>query len=509
MSIRDELFKMALVGTERAAWSQSARQKLADFGLSTDGPEAENLLKIAAVFSRMERAGPVFQQAEMAAGLLCPPENWPVCSQKAARLLAQMLRGINRWALSEFFELAVLNKKRVPHGSLPEILPLFLEKKLDWKRLGPALGERGKWLAANHFDWKNGTENLPADFDWSTARLADRLLFLKKTRAENPLAAADFIQKSWADEPWETRFQFLKTLETGLSLADERLLESALSDKRKEIRRLAVQLLVGLGGSRLGGELADFLKKTIVFDSESGKIVVAVPENADLETARFLPNGLVSFQNPPAANAFVAEILACLPLEIWETHFEKSPAELLAFFSESDWSAMLVPMILQAAAHQNLTAWSAAAIRFWVEKPGLDLGESTALAALFQELPTAVFEEEISRALGDNAHFLLEPNSPLRLVLTDRPGHFWSPIFTQEVFRHLHFWLDRMPELVWNGHFLEEFMEKSTLQAAPGEADFIQKLWEMPPRYSPLSPRLMEKLLAGLAFRGRLAAAMA
>ena len=60
MSLREELLKIALVGTERAKFSPAARLELAEIGLAPSGDDALDFLAAAAVFSRMRRAGHVF-----------------------------------------------------------------------------------------------------------------------------------------------------------------------------------------------------------------------------------------------------------------------------------------------------------------------------------------------------------------------------------------------------------------------------------------------------------------
>jgi len=86
--------------------------------------------------------------------------------------------------------------------------------------------------------------------EWETGSRPARLLLLAELRGSAPALARSLLESTWATERADDRAAFLATLARGLSIDDQPLLESALDDRSKEVRRAAAELLTSLPDSR-------------------------------------------------------------------------------------------------------------------------------------------------------------------------------------------------------------------------------------------------------------------
>lgn len=499
MQIRDEILKHAIIGTARAPKTDRLDAAAGELGLPENGERAKKLLGLAAVEGRVRRAGHLFLKKENAAPPVFLNENWPICSPIAARMLRQILGGAFAPALAEFIGLAVFHQKSLPPASLPTILELFFEKKIDWHLLKNAVGGRGKWLAAQHPDWKNLLEKPEAaEADWFDGALPERLAFLRKHRAENPAAAREFLQKTWDEAPWEHRAQFIAALETGLSPGDEVFLEAAIFDKRKEVRWQAIRLAAKNRGSRFAGQLFDFAAQSVVFDKKSGKINAVLDKNSLNNSVLQILENTAAAKTGAADATILAEIVALVPPENWETHFGETPETLVRAFE----AAELLPPVFEAVHSGFSEKWQLALLQFWATEPEKQAWASPIWAQVLAGLPPAIFDGEIKKVFSEK-HFLLENNSPLFAAL-GRTEHFWSAEFTTAFFGHLHYWLGHQSELAWSGYYLDDFLKKTIWRAEPSVAGRLREIWQAPPRYSPISAHNMNQFWAVLDFRERM-----
>jgi Family of unknown function (DUF5691) len=102
-------------------------------------------------------------------------------------------------------------------------------------------------------------------------------------------AERGLLEPTFADETWEDRAAFVAALATGLSDADEPLLERALDDRRKPVRDAAAHLLAGLPRSRFGARMAE--RAAPLLRVEGGRVrgkrlVVELPGDPDAAAKR-------------------------------------------------------------------------------------------------------------------------------------------------------------------------------------------------------------------------------
>ena len=192
-----------------------------------------------------------------------------------------------------------------------------------------AAGPLGRWLAAREPRW---AYVLPVDeTQWSDAE--DRVDLLRRRRHEDPDAARELLASTWAEETWEDRQAFLEELETGLSDADEPLLEIALADRRKPVRDVAAALLARLPRSAFAARAA--AEALALLRVEDNEIVVTLPEARGRRSER------------------LSELLAAAPLSTWDLELVSLPvADDLGAAVHAGWA--------EAALRQHDVEWGRA-----------------------------------------------------------------------------------------------------------------------------------------------------
>jgi len=205
------------------------------------------------------------------------------CSAAAAQDLKRMLSGRYAQALPEFVALTIQQNILLP----PEMLPALLEKaERDVhfaEIIRPALGPRGEWLARQNPRWSPLLAENPTD--WFTATFSERKRLFAATRARNPLLALAWLEKTWSQEKAEHKIQLLDLMQTRPSLADEDLLEKAFSDKNRDVRRAAMQVLATLPESRIFSEAKIFFKERL-----AGALLAESKTETEARLKKFLPD---------------------------------------------------------------------------------------------------------------------------------------------------------------------------------------------------------------------------
>ena len=251
----------ALVGTER----QAVAVPVGDGALgallarvAAAEPDAA-LLRVGAVLALYERAGWVPPTDPTPGPEAAPPDTQPRVNARAGQHLATMLSGQYDAVLGEWLAAAGTGGWRVPEELLPDLLELGRANPTLRSALGPVLGERGRWLAAQNPDWAyvSTREAVEAALDidtlWVTNVRGMRLSLLGQLRAADPDGARERVAGTWGEESAEDRVSFLAAFRTGLSMSDEPFLEAALDDRRKEVRLAAADLLARLPEFAAGG----------------------------------------------------------------------------------------------------------------------------------------------------------------------------------------------------------------------------------------------------------------
>lgn len=313
-----------------------------------------------------------------------PDDPRPLLPGPAAVRLADMLR-VRSPFLPEWFEAALPHDLRTPD----ELCAHLLDTAQDEPGLRAALlrlaGPRGRWLAARHPTWHELFADAAADGQHSaTAALrpttggADSDAWLSGTptqrrdrlaglRGTDPAAARQLLEQTWPEESEQGRAELLAVLADGLGADDEALLETALDDRRAEVRRTAAGLLALLPGSafahRMRARAARWLR--IEHCGEAVVLHVGLPEQLDDTDRRDgITDRTVEFSYrwngvPDAVAGRLRHLVAATPVGHW-TESVGTPRAALRARMPDRYRQPLLDGLLDATLHQRDPAWAAA-----------------------------------------------------------------------------------------------------------------------------------------------------
>ncbi|ALU95739.1 hypothetical protein WQO_21920 [Streptomyces globisporus C-1027] len=376
----EELVTSALLGTDRRPPAPRGGP------VPADAPAA--LLDAAALHTVRRRAGllPAVPEArpEPAA-----PDPRPALPEAARHRLAHLLAGRSapsgggrRGTAPDLTELipqwlAIADRRgfRAPAALLPALLDAA-RARTDLRPQALAFaGPRGMWLAGLNPDWKfalrGSASGAPqpdlTDPDavarlWEEGLFAERVALLDAVRAQDPPAALALLATTWPAERAEDRLMFLDSLRSGLGGADEPFLEQALSDRSRNVRATAAELLSALPESALAGRMAARALSCVHPDRTGAvaSIAVEAPHECDAEMQR---DGVTAV--PPTGRGerswWLGQLVEATPLGVWEERFGGRPAdEIVALPVADDWADELHTAWCRAAVRQRNPRWSRA-----------------------------------------------------------------------------------------------------------------------------------------------------
>jgi hypothetical protein len=328
--------------------------------LPTEEPEAR-LLSVAAGLSLCLKAGWSPESNPPEVPKACPHETRPVALNSETHLFQCF--DISSGLVDEWIAECLAVGSVAPPAVLPRLLDRFARQSSFDRDLLKLLGERGRWLAQFNDQWRILFEPPDAEV-WQEGSLAERVSFLSKERGEAPSDGRERLQSIWNVEPAKGRAALLDTLRAGLSSDDLPFLESALSDRSVEVRRVAIDLLSQIPSSsvaRKARELALEWVQTSRSLLGSKLIVDLPPETEDLFDDLDQP---VPDAGKRAAK--LARVAGCVPVSQWESGLEKSLQDLLTLAARNDngpilrqgWEFSAVRFRDSGAAETLLTRWS-------------------------------------------------------------------------------------------------------------------------------------------------------
>lgn len=420
----------ALVGTERRS-----------------GVDPAQLLDRSSAWASFRRAGTPIPRIDDAAPEPAGPETRALIGDAAAQRLERLLGGIGEFdagthesLLHEWLELVRDHDQRVP----PELLPALLDAGRPRAPLRPLIadagGARARWLAEQNPEWTyldREADRAATDLrDWDTGGHAQRVGYLRAERRRDPAQARARLAGEWAALPPAERADLLGTLAVGLGPDDEPLLESALDDRRKEVRAIAADLLTVLPGSAYQVRAADRARQHLVLTATG--VEVRLPEAYDKAMRR---DGIAP--KPLAGTGerawWLEEVLARAPLSAWPV----APATLLDRVRGDEWEWTVYRGLGRAAATQRDPAAAAAVL------DSLGADESSREQAPGPTRDRAR-EQSRDRALAADLYPVLEPEQLQRRAAAALAGGktaAWGPLLAHCPRP----WPDGLTELVLDG----------------------------------------------------------
>jgi len=385
------------------------------------------LLSGAALAAGHERAGRLAARDTGPTPEACPKETHPWAGESAGALLRRLLGGEHPNLLPEWLALAASAGRLAPPELLPGLLDAGAADSGQQEPLLPVLGERGRWLAAQHpaWAWVRGAAVLD-EAVWHTGAPEARRAFLRRLRAEQPARAAGLLAATWPQEAAEDRSWIAAALESGLGPDDEAFLEAALDDRRKEVRRLAAGLLARLPGSALGRRMAERTRPLLRLapgpagarrktEAQGPAVIEAtLPPACD----RALLRDGVEPKPPPGIGEkawWLIQMIEATPLGTWSDAWVLTPAEVLAAAATGEWAKELLEGWARAAVRQGDAAWAAELFSAALAAPRADL-----LEPLLAALPGPEREARLTPLLAAGT------DDARRLLGATGPGSRWS-----------------------------------------------------------------------------------
>ncbi|MDJ0464028.1 DUF5691 domain-containing protein [Streptomyces sp. H27-C3] len=194
---------------------------------------------------------------------------------------------------------------------------------------------------------------------------AERVGLLASVRAREPGAALTLLTATWPTERAEDRLMFLDSLRTGLSDSDEPFLEQALSDRSRNVRSTAAELLSALPRSALASRMASRATTCVSLDrsdrtGDGERITVEAPHECDADMQR---DGISP--KPPAGRGerswWLSQLVECTPLAAWTRRLGgRTAREIVALPVSDDWQEELQAAWCRAAVRQQDADWSRA-----------------------------------------------------------------------------------------------------------------------------------------------------
>ncbi|MBO0860147.1 MAG: hypothetical protein J2P21_17080 [Chloracidobacterium sp.] len=487
-----EITNTALMGCERKSLSLDFPSgKLGGLLTQLDPNDREGaLLGATAIVSLYERAGTLPLKDAQPAPEACAPDEAPRCSERAAIRLAMMLRGEHRRLLPEWLAKTAAAGHRAPEELLPSLLELGRAHEEAPDAILPALGARGRWLAAQNPDWFYAVEKLDESL-WETGSGAQRRAVLAELRKRDAARARELLASSWERESPKDRADFLTALENGLSLDDEAFLEAALDDRRKEVRGAAADLLARLPESSLRRRMFERVRPLITFKLNRLRrktIEIALPEACDKEMQRDGVEPKPYSRDIGEKAWLLQQMFGMIPPEVWSNASGWSITELIEAAKRSEWKNVLLNGWSQAARLCRDVEWAAALLA--------EAHDQEQDGHLFQVLPQALQEAFILELLRKNPS--LHTSNPARnyVAICWRQ---WGEALSRRVIDSLlhHAETDRFKDgWMWSG-----FMDNIGCRIYPGLiSEAISRLTEVTKPPAEREPAL-ERFLDFIQFR--------
>ncbi|MGP1387521.1 MAG: DUF5691 domain-containing protein [Thainema sp.] len=365
MDVWQDVVKAALIGSDRQPFALPALvdSPLANILAQLDASSpAAHMLQVAGVLALHRQASWTAPQQDIPLPEPCDRTDLPCCSAIATQLLEGILTGDERALLPEWLNLAAQAGQRVS----PEMLPKLLDVGRQNVPLRPAilfvLGKRGQWLAAQNDSWDYARDRNHLDVRiWETGTTADRLALLTQVCDRNPQQGRELIQSTWKTEAAEFRSACLKIITPTLDAADEAWLTKVFaSDRSRQVRQDAAELLIALPMSELGQQVQNWAEPLLDFQSSAQTAVL----NVHLPTTFTPEMEKLGLQRRPPAGigekaGWLQQLLARVPPSHWCDRWQTTPEQLLSAVDDQWQPVVLYGWMKATKLHRDLV-WATA-----------------------------------------------------------------------------------------------------------------------------------------------------
>ncbi len=506
MKINKEIVRIALVGTQRSNLSLELIQSFKDLGIQQKNKE-ESILTIAAISAKMQKlafspikinhkpSSKIWQETDL------------VCNKESIKHLYMIMDGAFENALPEYLNILASQKKCLP----PEILPNLLERSVTnpdlWGQLKNNIGQRGLWLIQQNPNWKQLTK-LKILNEWDEALNDERLIILEHLLENDPEIAIEKLEDSWSSESVNQKIKFLKILEKNPDTSIEPFLEELLDDRRKEIRRAAVQILSKIPSSSLSKRTFERLKKRIQIHKKGKKITleISLPDKLENDMIRDGIDPRIQWFKGGVKASRMGQMIALVSPELWLQEFEKEAEDVLVLFETSEWSELIIQAIIEATIlHQNKD-WARALLSFSIRQKDNPTWQSLNINRLFDHISNDGFNTVAVNGMKATKG-LLEENSPLTLLLKNCKC-LWNDELTILVIRNLQNWLIGENSRYWNGWHYRTILKNASYLCNPHLHQQLILNWPEESRIWSSWEKEIDEFLSTLHFRKKMIIAL-
>lgn len=490
-----DLVKSALLGVENSSFQEATLNELAELGLDTAAESPEIVANGAALLTQMRKAGFRLKDYEGEMPKMVQQSGSNYSTLKTAHHLSLILTGSHAPVLPEFLFLLKKYGKHLPTAELPAMMRLPEIAQL-WHQVEPLLGESGIWLLRQHPEWSLRLQD-PAQFNWQTGARAERIAQLQFWRRQSPSFALELLSATWASESPTDRAAFLACFEIGLSLADEPFLETCLDDRRKEVRQTAAPLLAKIPNSQLAQRMAK--RAEACFAKSHNSLKINNLEEPDLVAQR---DGILQIHPswPGGAKAgHLGQLVSLVPPFHWEQFFEKSPAEILYQFHNTDWSETLIRACMEATVFHSDTIWAAAIFDFWQKSESLTVWEFPVANQLAALLPADEVNRLALKFLKESSGLPTESSPVFRLLKNCEAP--WSDELSLLIINRFRTEIGRDYRQFWQLQHLSGYLQMLGLRCHPALYDQLQTGWSNDSVQWRMWERPVEEMLARVLFR--------
>ena len=353
---------------------------------------AAAVLQALAVTRAMKRAG-VKALAAPEATDACPEESRPELPAAAVDAGMRLLKGEYPELLPEWLRLAGQSGRVAPARVLPE---LFAAASKD-RALRPAIrgitGERGLWIAKRRqeFAWLLEDSAVP-DHAWDDGLPAERIAWLRQTRAVDPERAATAITAQWAGEEPAMRENIVRLVAASPHSCDERWLEDlALKDRRQDTRDLAAAALSQIESSAFRHRALERVRGLVKIESRQLKRVITVEPPAAFDP-KWTSDGLK--EKPPQGTGekawWLRQAVALIPLADWPFLLDCAPEDVFSLAIDSDWRDALLLGWIDSARRLPSQAMAAHSLPFLAKCdpwPNAAMPKHLVIASILDAMP--------------------------------------------------------------------------------------------------------------------------
>ncbi|MBO9729908.1 MAG: hypothetical protein J7623_14820 [Chitinophaga sp.] len=358
----NQIINTALLGTAKkqadAQGLQGPLQAAAATILGNAGTDREEqFLQLAAVVYNYRQSGIQPVTTTVPPLPVCPAETKAYCPPAAIRALQPVLETDSIQLLQLWLEHCTQRHFILPPAQLPVMLDKAWRNKSLRALTAAAGGYRAEWLGQFNPDWNFSRVAETLEERWENGATAQRVEALQELRATDPVMALTWLQQSWAKESATVKAELLAVLEQPPQESDLEWLESLLTEKSKTVKEIVVRLLKKLPGSSIH-ELYWQVLAGAVQPQWDGHIVVALPELTD---ERIFQSGIEKLSNSKSVadeTHILYQLISAVHPARWETHFGRTPAEVIRLFLQYETLQPFVPALVQAITWFEAKEWA-------------------------------------------------------------------------------------------------------------------------------------------------------